>query len=108
MFNKNCPIPPWGHLVCSPSEMFEFLLGKTDPTTAEEMVYYVYHAPNINRLFAEDYLRYLALSPFQPLTVAETFKRPVPPQLQAELEQFHPGKKLFSNNGYLAILQKPV
>jgi SAM-dependent methyltransferase len=107
VFNKNCPIPPWGHLVCTPSEMFEFLLSKTDPTAAEEMVYYVYHAPNINRLFAEDYVRYVGLSPFRTLALVETFKRPVPPNLQAELEHFHPGKKLFSNNGYLAILQKP-
>ena len=107
-FGKNNPIPPWGHLVCSPSEMFEFLLSKTDPTAAEEMVYYVYHAPNINRLFAEDYLRYLALSPFEIVALVETFKRPVPPKLQAELEHFHLGKKTFGNNGYLAVLRKPA
>jgi SAM-dependent methyltransferase len=107
-FGKNNPIPPWGHLACSPSEMFEFLLTKTDPTAAEEMVYYIYHAPNINRLFAEDYLRYIALSPFEVRTMIETFKRPITPALQAELEHFHPGKKLFSNNGYLVVLQKPA
>lgn len=107
VFNKNCPIPPWGHLVCSPSEMFEFLLSKTDPTAAEEMVYYVYHAPNINRLFAEDYLRYFEISPFAALTVAETFKQEPTPQLQRELEHFHPGKKRFANNGFLAVLQRP-
>lgn len=108
VFNKNCPIPPWGHLVCTPSEMFEFLLSKTDPTAAEEMVYYTYHAPNINRLFAEDYLKYFLLSPFEVTAMVETFKRPVPEKLQAELEYFHPGKKLFSNNGFLAILTKPA
>jgi SAM-dependent methyltransferase len=107
VFNKNCPIPPWGHLVCSPSELFEFLLTKTDPTAAEEMVYYTYHAPNINRLFAEDYLRYIGLSPFKTLALVETFKRPVPEKLQAELEHFHPGRKRFANNGFLAILQRP-
>jgi len=107
VFNRNCPIPPWGHLLCSPSELFEFLLAKTDPTAAEEMVYYVYHAPTINRLFAEDYVRYLHMSPMRVLTLAETFKRAPSPDTQAELERFHPGKKAFSNNGYLAILQKP-
>jgi SAM-dependent methyltransferase len=107
VFNRNCPIPPWGHLVCSPSELFEFLLTKTDPTAAEEMVYYTYHAPNINRLFAEDYLRYFAMSPFNTLVLVETFKRTVEPRLQAELEAFHPGKKRFGNNGFLVILQKP-
>ena len=107
VFNQNCPIPPWGHLVCTPSEMFEFLLSKTDPTAAEEMVYYIYHAPNINRLFAEDYLRYLQMSPLQILTCTETFSRPVPPALQAELEHFHPGRRKFSNNGFLVVLQRP-
>lgn len=107
VFNKNCPIPPWGHLVCSPSELFEFLLTKTDPTAAEEMVYYVYHAPNINRLFAEDYERYIAMSPFEVVTLHETFRRAPNPELQAELERFHPGKKKFANNGYLAVLRKP-
>lgn len=105
-FGKNNPIPPWGHLLCTPSEMFEFLVKKTDPTAAEEMVYYIYHAPNINRLFAEDYLRYIAMSPFKTVGLMETFKRPVPPEMQAELERYHPNKKRFSNNGYLAVLQK--
>lgn len=107
-FGKNNPIPPWGHLLCTPSEMFEFLVSQTDATAAEEMVYYIYHAPNINRLFAEDYVRYLNMSPLRVVALIETFKRPVPPELQAELERFHPGKKTFSNNGYLAILEKPL
>jgi SAM-dependent methyltransferase len=105
-FGKNNPIPPWGHLVLSPSEMFEYLLSKTDPTAAEEMVYYIYHAPNINRLFAEDYIRYVKLSPLKIVAFAETFHRPVPAKLQAELEYFHPGKKRFANNGFLAVLQR--
>jgi SAM-dependent methyltransferase len=107
LFNDNCPIPPWGHLLCTPSELFQQLLGKTDPTAAEEIVYYAYHSPRISRLFAEDYLRYFTLSPFKPLKVVETFRRALSPQLQVELERLHPRKRLFSNNGFLAVLQRP-
>jgi SAM-dependent methyltransferase len=104
-FGKNNPIPPWGHLVLGPSEMFEYLLSKTDAAAAEEMVYYIYHAPNINRLFAEDYLRYFRTSPLKVVRCGATFPRSLPPKLQAELEHFHPGHKSFTNNGYLVVLE---
>jgi SAM-dependent methyltransferase len=107
VFNRNCPIPPWGHLLASPSELFAFLVERTDPTAAEEMVYYVYHAPNINRLFAEDYLRYFAMSPLKIVTLKETFPRAVPADVQAELERRLPGRRRFGHNGFLAVLQKP-
>ncbi len=105
-FGKNNPIPPWGHLLLSPSQMFEFLLKKTDAAAAEEIVYYAYHAPNINRRFAEDYLRYLQLSPLKVVTCAEVFHRRIDPRLQAELERLHPGHKRFSLNGYLVVLER--
>jgi len=108
VFNKNCPVPPWGHLLSGPSEMLRFLLTKTDAAAAEEMVYYIYHAPNINRLFAEDYLRYFQMSAFKTLACVPTFGTPVPPQIQARLEHRHPGCKSFGNNGFLAILQRPL
>jgi SAM-dependent methyltransferase len=107
-FGKNNPIPPWGRLVLGPSEMFVHLLTKTDPTAAEEMVYYMYHAPNISRLFAEDYIRYIQMSALKPVIFTSTFHRQVLPKLQAELEHLHPGKKRFSNNGFLAVLQRPL
>lgn len=108
LFNHNCPIPPWAHLLWTPSEMFQQMLSKTDPTAAEEIVYYAYHSPRISRLFAEDYLRYFALSPLKPIRVVETFKQAPSPQLQAELERLHPRKRLFGNNGFLAVLQRPL
>jgi SAM-dependent methyltransferase len=101
------PIPPWGHLLAGPSDMYQFLLGKTDPKAAEEMVYYMYHAPHINRLFTEDYIRYFNLSPLKIVECHATFQRQIPPAMQSELERMHPGKKLFSNNGILAVLERP-
>lgn len=100
------PIPPWGHLMASPSELYRFLLDHTDAAAAEEMVYYVYHAPHINRLFAEDYVRYFKLSPFRIERCQPTFPTPLSAEAQSMLEARHPGHRLFSNNGFLAILEK--
>ena len=107
VFNKNSPISPWEHLICTPSQLFQRLLKKTDNTAAEEIVYYTYHSPRLNRLFAEDYLRYFAISPFKACKIVETFRSPPPKELQAELERYHPGNKYFANNGFLAVLQRP-
>jgi len=105
-FGKNNPIPPWGHLLAGPSAMYQHLLGVTDAKAAEEIVYYVYHAPHISRLFTEDYKRYFDLSPFQAVTCLPAFRIQMPPEMQAQLERLHPDKKHFSNNGVLGILQK--
>jgi len=107
VFNKNSPISPWEHLICTPSQLFQRLLKKTDNTAAEEIVYYTYHSPRLNRLFAEDYLRYFAISPFKACKIVETFRSPPPKELQAELERYHPGNKYFANNGFLAVLHRP-
>ncbi len=73
-FNKKrSPIPPWGHLLLTPPELHAHLLTRTDPAAAAEIVYEVYQAPSINRLFAEDYLRYFQASPFQVDEVAGMF-----------------------------------
>jgi SAM-dependent methyltransferase len=100
------PIPPWGHLMATPSELYRYLLDHTDATAAEEIVYYVYHAPHINRLFAEDYVRYFRMSPFHVSICQPSFARPIAAEAQSELERRHPGRRLFSNNGFIALLEK--
>lgn len=104
-FNDS-PIPPWGHLLCGPSGMYSYLLQYTDAATAEQMVYYIYHAPHINRLFIEDYAAYFDLSPLKILTCEATFPTAVPADLQAQLERLHPGHSRFKNNGLLVVLEK--
>ena len=101
------PIPPWGHLLAGPSGLYQYLCNHTDAATAEEMVYYVYHAPHINRLFAEDYVAYFQQSPLQIKICDGTFPTDIPAAMQAELEKMHPDKTLFRFNGLLAVLQKP-
>jgi cyclic pyranopterin phosphate synthase len=108
VFNKNSPISPWEHLLCTPSQLYQRLLKKTDSTAAEEIVYYTYHSPRLNRLFSEDYLRYFAISPFKVCKVVPTFNFNPPKELQAELERYHPGNKYFANNGFLTVLQRPL
>ncbi len=103
----NSPIPPWGHLLAGPSGLYQYLLNHTDAATAEEMVYYVYHAPHINRLFAEDYVNYFQQSPLTVKVCDGTFPIDIPEKMQAELEKMHPDKTLFRFNGLLAVLQKP-
>jgi SAM-dependent methyltransferase len=100
------PIPPWGHLMMRPPELFQYLLAHTDRETAGEIVYYVHHSPHINRLFTEDYVAYCQQSEFELLRCDATFAAEVPPDLQRELERRHPGYRRFKNNGMLVILRK--
>ncbi len=102
------PIPPWGHLLVGPSGLYEFLCKQTDPATAEEMVYYVYHAPHINRLFLEDYVNYFHQSPLEVKICTGTFPSAIPANMQSELERLHPDRTQFRFNGLLVVLQKPL
>ena len=102
------PIPPWGHLMATPSELYAYLLNHTDAAAAEEMVYYVYHAPHINRLFVEDYVRYFKHSSFAVKLCQPTFLTDMVPAAQAELERRHPGRAHFRNNGIAALLERSL
>ncbi|MGE5505415.1 MAG: class I SAM-dependent methyltransferase [Actinomycetota bacterium] len=100
------PIPPWGHLLMTPAEMYGHLCGVTDRDAAAEIVYQVYNAPCINRLFTEDYVAFLKTTRFRVLRLDTTYVRPVPPETQAALEARHPGYRHFGNNGLLIHLEK--
>jgi SAM-dependent methyltransferase len=99
-------IPPWGHLLARSPEMYRYLCTRTDPETAGTMVYYIYQAPFINRLFTEDYFSYIAQTPFKVVNVARAFTAPVPPNIQSTLATLYPGRTHFDNNGLYMILEK--
>jgi len=99
-------IPPWGHLLARPPEMYRYLCTRTDPETAGKMVYYIYQAPFINRLFTEDYFSYIAQSPFKALNVTRLFTVSVPPNTQSALAALYPGRKYFDNDGLYLVLEK--
>jgi SAM-dependent methyltransferase len=99
-------IPHWGHLLMSPSEMYKFLTQKTDKRTAAEIVYYIYNSPHINRLFVEDYINYIEQSSFKSINISVLFPHPINKEEQGSLERLHPGKKIFSTQGVLLVLQR--
>lgn len=106
---ESSPIPPWGHLLLRPPEMYRYLLDHTDPETADEIVFQVYHSENLNRLFVEDFEAYLQSSRFETHSVRHpSFISDVepPPEVQRELERLHPGRKQFSRNGLLVCCEK--
>ncbi|MBF0333769.1 MAG: methyltransferase domain-containing protein [Alphaproteobacteria bacterium] len=97
-------IPPWGHLLMRPAEMFWYLRRQADAETAAEVCYYIYNSPQINRLFTEDYVGLVAqdfdglLEPLFPCEIsAET---------QSRLETLYPGRTNFANNGIRMILRR--
>lgn len=103
---RSSPIPPWGHLLMTPPALHRHLLAHTDPDTAAEIVYHVYHAPSINRLFTEDYVDHFGQSPFKVESLEGVFPAAVPPATLAELKRLHPGRGHFANTGIKAILAK--
>ncbi|MBF0374395.1 MAG: methyltransferase domain-containing protein [Alphaproteobacteria bacterium] len=100
----NVPIPPWGHLLMRPPEMFRLLQGHMDERTASKICYYVYHSPHINRLFYEDYLSYAGVSGFRG-EVAGFVCGPVPEDIQRRLELLYPGRARFDAQGQVMILR---
>ena len=97
---ETSPIPPWGHLLMRPQELYRHLLDHTDPETADEIVFQVHHGDNLNRLFVEDYEAYFRNSRFPSYSI-RSFVPNVepPPEIQQQLERLHPGRKQFSMIG---------
>lgn len=99
-------IPPWGHLLARPPEMYRYLCTRTDPETAGTMVYYIYHSPFINRFFTEDYISYIKQTRFKVINLTRAFTAPVPPNIHHTLATLYPGRAHFDNNGLYVILEK--
>jgi hypothetical protein len=102
----NSSIPPWGHLLMRPPELYRHLLNVTDAEAAAEIVYMVYHSPSINRLFTEDYADYVQASPFKIVRLDGVFPVDVPADTAAALATLFPGRRHFNNNGILLVLEK--
>ncbi|MBY0430941.1 MAG: methyltransferase domain-containing protein [Rhodospirillales bacterium] len=105
---ENSPIPPWGHLIMRPPQMYQHLLNHTDEETASEIIYHVYNSTAINRLFTEDYVEYFKKSPFNIDSVIFTFKCKATTAILEHLQTLHPRNQNFENNGLLAVLSKKL
>ena len=102
----NSPIPPWGHLLMRPPQMYEHLLSYTVEEAAAEIVYHVYNSPAINRLFTEDYVEYFKSSPFKIDTIMATFLKKPSEDIERRLQTLFPGRQNFANNGLLVVLSR--
>lgn len=98
---------PWEHLLLTRNQAFKAIRDRFDAEFAEEVIYYTYNSDHINRYFSEDYLMAFEASHYEIEQCHLTFHSQPPAEIQAALKQRHPGCAQFSNNGILALLQKP-
>ncbi len=104
---ESSPIPPWGHLLMRPHEMYRYLLDHTDPEAADEILYHVYHGEHLNRLFVEDFEAYFRGSRFSSCSIRSSVPDVAPaPAVQRELERLYPGRKQFSRIGMIVACEK--
>ncbi|MBD2464228.1 methyltransferase domain-containing protein [Oscillatoria sp. FACHB-1407] len=104
----NSPIPPWGHLLMRPPQLYQHLCQFTDEETAGIIIHHVYDHPSINRLFTEDYLEYIKQTKFIIEHFEPVYHGEIPPETQRQLEALYPGRKSFTNNGITIVLEKPT
>lgn len=100
------PIPAWGHLLMRPAQLRQHLLAHTDPQCADEIVHQVYHSPEVNRLFVEDYYAFLQGARFADFQLMPVMPSGIPDDIQKALETLHPGRRLFSHQGLLLKARK--
>jgi len=102
----NSPVPPWGHLLFRPMELFDLLCQTCDAETAREIVYFVYSSPHINRFFLDDYLEMVTRSKFIVQQATPIFEIEVPDVVKQQLQTRYPGRTLFGHSGLLIVLER--
>jgi hypothetical protein len=103
------PIPPYGHLLMRPPEMYTYLTRFMDGNAAGDVVYQTYTHPRINRVFADDYAMYFHYSPFgrRGKVDSQLVQQNLPDlDLQKRLEALHPGRRNFNSRALVAYLQR--
>ncbi|MBL8629610.1 MAG: methyltransferase domain-containing protein [Rhodospirillaceae bacterium] len=105
------PVLPWWHLLVQPTDMYDRLCRTTDCEAAGNIVQELFYSRRINRLFAEDYAKYFATSPFQRYGKMQTniAQQDLPnAALQKKLEARHPGRRDFNTHMILAYGQRLI
>jgi SAM-dependent methyltransferase len=99
------PIPDYGHLLMSRSELDDYLKGKVPDALRREIIDWVYDKPNINRLFLEDYLRLMRNSDFELVHIG--FDREyISEDLLGRLKNKNPGYRIFDVRNLQVLLRK--
>jgi len=105
----NSPIPPWGHLLYKPAELFDLLCQKSDVDTAWEIVYFTYCSPHINRYFFDDYVDIVVRSGFKIHMAIPPFGAPeIPVAVSQQLLARYPGRTNFGDTGLLFLLERTI
>jgi ubiquinone/menaquinone biosynthesis C-methylase UbiE len=112
----NTPLPPYGHLLMTKSEMTEHCQSKfEDNVLIHKIVDFIYDSPDQNRLFYEDYERLVKESPFQTFFFHGTNAIPLKsgyetdnyPELFKRLKAAYPERETsFSHNAIVMLLGK--
>lgn len=105
-FNKQEPILDYKHLLMDNMELLIFLLENFPQEKANMIHHHFKYSERINRLFYEDYIKYMELSDFKDFKVVPLRRIVVDEELQEQLMRKHPGYKDFSTYNVQIFAQK--
>lgn len=105
-FNKQEPILDYKHLLMDNMELLIFLLENFPQEKANMIHHHFKYSERINRLFYEDYVKYMELSDFKDYKVVPLRRIEVDEELQEQLKRRHPGYKDFSTYNVQIFAQK--
>lgn len=91
---------PWDHLALGPTAFLDKYTVKFDRQFAEEMVYEVYHSPQINRLMFEDYHELFSKTDLKTIILSGIFNAEQSQLPQNYLNQLAIIKKRFEGTKY--------
>jgi hypothetical protein len=91
-------IPPWGHLIYTPPQLYRILCERTDRKCAADIVYQIFNSTQVNRLFFEDYVEYVEHTEFRAKSIAPLGQIQIPEPIAQLLSLSHPGRKCFDAN----------
>ncbi|HVB17463.1 MAG TPA: methyltransferase domain-containing protein [Stellaceae bacterium] len=99
-FNDLGPIGWWDHLLLSQPELYEKLRdADVEAEIASFVVDAIYCSPTINKLFFEDYEKYMELSPFPGFSLESYGNRRIPPEIAGRLAAMYPRYRRFDAYG---------
>lgn len=99
------PLENFSHLLQDRGEMAQALEGRVSSPLAAAILSWVYEGDGINRLFYEDYLRFVEQSPFE-LVHLDTDREHVPTEVLSELKARHPQYQVFDVRNVELVLRK--
>jgi SAM-dependent methyltransferase len=106
-FNAPGPMSPWAHLRFTRQELEKLLIeAGVDDDKRHHALYQVFESGFVNRRFFEEYEEVMAQSGFARKAVEGLWPRDVPADLQAQLEQLHPGRRDFASYGVRIVAHR--